>query len=293
MSLEDNFQDQIRLLLGLLKQAGYQGAWLTIDGLEKWPTNNAKRIEQMLEALLSSLAVFDPKIPQTPESPVWIFKFFVPLSIKDTLEQTSGINRHRAKGLKLRYKEKQLQELLSKRVRLHTMNTFQFPELSQDKAFFEWFDRYAGENPRAWLRLGYPFIESYLKSKFPLSPEAWKEIVHQKPPQMRLDLLNQQIWVGEHRLEIISPTEFCILGYLYQHKERVCSLEEIYYHCIENMEHIPRKDEAKWVHKDIWRPALDTTVWRIRQKLEPNSKKPIYLLTVPRKGLRLHHADIL
>jgi DNA-binding response OmpR family regulator len=82
------------------------------------------------------------------------------------------------------------------------------------------------------------------------------------------------------------------LEYLAARPGKIGSLEELYYYAYKELETVPDKGEPAWTAKDIWRAAMDTLLWRVRKKIEPMPKKPIYLVTHHGKGVELLHAEM-
>lgn len=275
--------DQIRLLLSVLKQAKYEGIRVTIDGLEKWPIHTETRIIDMLDAILSTLVVFD--------IPGIIYKFFVPSSLRETLTKTAGVQRHRVEEILMSWSSEKLFELLNKRLAIRFSNPkFAVTALCNEPAFLEWLVEFGGQNPRAWLKLLRPFVDAYKQKTF--TPAMWSEIAQVYPPLLSVRPGRQEVWIGEKCISIASDMEFRILQYLSTRSRQICSLEEIYYCAVENMATVPPEKGDGWKEKLLWRPALDTTIYRIRQKIEKNPQKPIYLLTHPRKGLELTNVQM-
>ena len=135
-------------------------------------------------------------------------------------------------------------------------------------------------------------MEAWQQKGQALSAADWREVAQAHPPQLKLDQNGQQVWLGERPVLINSPVEFRILAYLYENHERVCSIEEIHYYCIEQLNKIPEKHDPNWVHKDVWRHALDTRLSRIRQKLEADPEHLIYLQNRHGQGYQLLHTGV-
>ena len=92
--------------------------------------------------------------------------------------------------------------------------------------------------------------------------------------RLHVDAQVHQVWVGGRLLERrLSVQEFALARYLYEHRERVCTREEL--------------GNAIWGARN-WDPnMLHNLVRRLKEKLEPNPEKPRYLETVPWVGYRL------
>ncbi len=279
-----SLSDQLRMLMRVLNLAQYQSVWWMVDGLEKWSLQSETYLSAMMEALLSTLSVFD--------FPRYAFKLFASDAHREIIHPTVAVNRHRILEFDLRWNPELLTDLLEKRLALaFHQSGFQLADFSPSPEFPAWLQRSAGENPRDWLALVSPLVETFQSQKQPLSPDNWG---HTGQPRQELSLLRliverKEIKIGDATISLASEDGFKLLLYLYQRPGKICSLEEIYFCALQGLERIPRKQDKEWVHKTVWRPALDTTIYRLRQKIEPQSSKPVYLVTHPRKGLELRN----
>jgi hypothetical protein len=281
-----SINDQVRLLQAVLRQAKYDQLWLTIDGLERWTPHHAgEQVAGLLDAILSTLVVFD--------MPEVVYKFFVPATLKGSLHGTAGVERHRAEEVQLEWSVDDLQALVEIRLAYaFSTKKFSISMLCEGDEFLNWLKEFGGNLPRDWLKLAEPLITEYQKQGKRLSTKQGREVMHRRPPLLRLDHHRREVWVGRKRIPIGSNHEFRLMEYLYAHPGKICSLEELYYYAQTELDAIPDKGSEKWVYKDIWRPAMDTMIWRLRQKIEQNPKEPLYLITHHGKGLELLHANV-
>lgn len=275
--------DQLRMLMNILQQAGFQTVWWMGDGLEKWPSQSGQAIVTLVEAMLSTLAIFD--------APRYFFKLFVPANLQDVLSATSASARDRLKTYQLHWDAGDLAALLEKRLQVGFSNPeMHLTDLCSEPAFFEWLETYGGKNPRARLNLLRPFVERFESAPAPAPLTDWRLIARRRPPRLRLVEARQEIWLGEHPVSIDSADGFQILKFLYRRPRQICSLDEIYYCGLRGLEKPPRLQDPAWEPKARWRPALDTTIYRLRKKLEWEPSSPVYLVTHSHKGLELAHA---
>lgn len=276
--------DQLRMLVNLLTHADIQQVWWMLDGLEKWGKDANQDVHVLVEAILSTLAIFD--VPRL------VFKIFAPERLRETFAQTSGIARDRLKQVSLRWSEETLKRLLEKRLQAGLKNSEAgLRNLCSDPDFFTWLSCYGGQNPRAWLGLARPFVEAMQVIGSPLSKNVWTELAHKFPPKLKLLSERQEVKIGEAIYSVDSADGFKILKYLSARSGQICSLEEVHYLGIQGLPKIPAINEPEWAHKSFWRPALDTTLYRLRQKIELDSGNPVYIVTHPRRGLELVHAE--
>ncbi len=91
---------------------------------------------------------------------------------------------------------------------------------------------------------------------------------------LRIDARTLQVWLGERLLERrLSAQEFKLLSYLYDHQDRVCTRREL--------------GDAVW-GRYTWDPnLLYRLVRRVKEKVEPDPRRPRYLHTIPWVGYRL------
>ncbi len=281
-----SLKDQMRLLLMILRAAKYERLWLTIDGLERWsPRQTGEQVQALLEAVLSTLIFFD--LPNV------VFKFFLPAPFKNILHKTSGVERHRAEEVQLTWLAEDLKAMLEKRAAyaLSSSKKVTLDALYDGGEFVKWLGEYGGASPRAWLEFTTPLIAEYQQQGKRLTAAQTREFIRKHPAPLRLDRERREVWLGKKCISIGSVPEFRILEYLALRPGKIGSLEELYYYAYKELETVPDKGEPAWTAKDTWRAAMDTLLWRVRQKIEPNPKEPIYLTTHHGKGLELLHTE--
>lgn len=110
-------------------------------------------------------------------------------------------------------------------------------------------------------------------------------------PPLNLDLERQEVWIGRKLIPFNSASEFRILEYLAARPGKICPLENVYYYAQEGLERIPDKGENEWVAPATLRKRIDTLLWRVRKRIEPDPKVPLYLVTHHGKGVELLHAE--
>lgn len=97
---------------------------------------------------------------------------------------------------------------------------------------------------------------------------------HSADDRLRVDVQNFEVWTGGRRLERrLSSQEFELLRLLYEHRDRVCSSQEL--------------GDAIWGAGNWDRDMLHRLVYRLKRKLEPDPEKPRYIQTVPWIGYRV------
>lgn len=92
--------------------------------------------------------------------------------------------------------------------------------------------------------------------------------------RLRVDDQNYEVWIGDRRLERrLSSQEFELLRLLYEHRDRVCSSQEL--------------GDVIWGAGNWDRDMLHRLIYRLKRKLEPDPEKPRYIQTVPWIGYRV------
>ncbi|MBV6394121.1 MAG: hypothetical protein KPEEDBHJ_03369 [Anaerolineales bacterium] len=282
---QSSLKEQLRLLLAVLHAAQYERLWLMVDGLERWtPRQTGKQVEALLEAVLSTLVFFD--LPDIS------FKFFVPAPLKSVLYKTSGVERHRSGEADLTWSSDPLREMLENRLTYAlSSKKVSLASLCDEKEFLSWLNEYGGTSPRAWLRFTAPLILEFQKNGKRLTTAQTREFIQRHPAPLRLRRERNEIWLGEKCVANSSALEFRVLEYLVAHPEKLASLEELYYYAYKGLNSPPDKGEPDWAPQNTWRGAMDNVLMRIRQKIEPDPKIPLYLITHHGKGVELLHKE--
>jgi hypothetical protein len=100
-------------------------------------------------------------------------------------------------------------------------------------------------------------------------------------PELELDVGAGTVRVDRHLVEL-SPKEFTLLAYLYEHRGQVCSKDDIGY--------------AVWpeYRQGVYDYQIENLVRRLRSRIEPNPNSPQLLVTVRGLGYKLiapHSSD--
>lgn len=282
---QSSLKEQLRLMLAVLRAAKYERLWLMVDGLERWtPRQMAGQVEALLEAVLSTLVFFD--LPDVA------FKLFLPAHLKNTLHKTSGVERHRSGEADLTWSPDTLRKMVENRLACAlSSKKVSLASLCDEDQFLNWLKEYGGASPRAWLRFTAPLVVEFQKNGKRLTPSQTHKFIRQHPAPLRLRPERSEIWLGEKCVANSSALEFRVLEYLVAHPEKLASLEELYYYAYKGLNLPPDKGEPEWAPQETWRGAMDNVLMRIRQKIEPDPKNQIYLVTHHGKGVELLHRD--
>ena len=271
----------IQLILITSESLGFSNLWVMVDGLEKLSTFHHAQAEDLLEAMLSTLSLF--------EEQGFVFKLFIPDSMESTLIQTRRIDRRRVHFYPLGWSETEIRKIVQERLSLATgKSQFSLEKLCSDQQFVNWLFRFGGTNPRIWLSIVTPFVDAYLRAGKSLNKMDWSEIAQKSPPKLRVDVQTSRVFIGDYELNRLSPNEYRILEYLYLNRHRICTREEIYYRCIQNLDQEPKPNDPTRLDEPIWRRSFDQALSRLRKVTEP-FEDPIYIKTIKGFGIRLEN----
>jgi len=117
------------------------------------------------------------------------------------------------------------------------------------------------------MRLFNPLIEAYARQA---------EIVD----KLKIHVPTHTIWIGEHKIPHQPPLIFDLLAFLYEHAGEVCDRDAIIQALYNNNQ------------ENINEDALTNLVKRARQAIEPEPKKPRYLITCRGVGFTLHREPV-
>jgi DNA-binding winged helix-turn-helix (wHTH) protein len=97
-----------------------------------------------------------------------------------------------------------------------------------------------------------------------------KEIIMSRSPR--------RVQFGERHIDTLTELEFETLYYLYEHRERVCTKDEL-------IEHVYGQQYDR-LSGGVSDAALQTLMARLRAKIEPSRGQPRYIITVRREGYK-------
>jgi len=121
-------------------------------------------------------------------------------------------------------------------------------------------------------RIFSPLFADYVRQQAPLSTTG--TVITRSP---------RQIQIGGRCIETLTGLEFEMLCYLYEHRGRVCTKDEL----IQNV-YAQRYDRMAGGVSD---EALQTLIARLRAKIEPDRERPRYVVTVRGEGYRFDESD--
>ncbi len=120
---------------------------------------------------------------------------------------------------------------------------------------------------RSETRMFSPLFTDFVRRQ--AIPSA-KEIIISRSPR--------QVQFGERHIDNLTELEFETLYYLYEHRERVCTKDEL-------IEHVYGQQYDR-LSGGVSDAALQTLMARLRVKIEPKRGQPRYIITVRREGYK-------
>jgi hypothetical protein len=121
--------------------------------------------------------------------------------------------------------------------------------------------------------------------------DSWKEhpVIHEeKTPSLFVDLEAARVFIGGKELiEPLSNREFRLLAYLYQHKGKVCSRDDIRWHVFTNESD---DDQTRNIAcETITEENINSVVYRLRKKL--GEQNDFFIKTITGRGFLLKNAS--
>jgi hypothetical protein len=98
-----------------------------------------------------------------------------------------------------------------------------------------------------------------------------------KIPRFSIDWASESVWRGSERVIGITRREYELLAYLYKNRNRVCAVDEL-------VREILKDDPLS-----VTQQKIQSLVNRVRRKIEPDLRKPVYLVRHGDEGYRLEN----
>jgi DNA-binding winged helix-turn-helix (wHTH) protein len=233
-----------------------------------------------LSSFLSTLRLF--------ENPRFAYKLVLPAQLEPVLARAGGVVRRRLDRYRLDWLEHHLTTIVERRLSLASEGEIEkLQDVCQDKELPVWLARCGGTSPRGWLDQVRPLAAHYLDLRRPVTTDEWRQIRLMRPPEFWLDEAQRCVVVGYRRIRDLPDIEWAILRYLYQHRDRICSREELYHEA-----HLPGsgapQTDRRFFPKE-YEGALNNALMRLRQAVEPTPRSPLFIVTHKGKGVRLEH----
>ncbi len=267
-----------------LRAAGLEGIWVLVDIGGIGGKEEAGLLDS-LRRLLSALPLF--------EKGGFSWKFFLPSHLEARLIELSGLERRRLDCFRLEWEAPALRRMVEGRLALAAGDVpLRLEDLCSAPDWLPWLEKVGGTIPREWLDQVRPILEHYLLRSGcrPLDEATWRTLRRHHPPRLHLDETEEVLRVGgwEIPLSEIPGQALNLLRYLYAHANRTVSRPELYFRACKGKDRIPRVPDDEGYEDPVnYRSLLDTTIWRLRQAIEPDPADPVLLRTVWGQGVRL------
>jgi len=258
------------------------GVWLLVDGLENWPMLATQRLGDMLNAMLSTLAVF--------EVPGFRYKVFVPKILAPHWLDTGGIMRSRVDPRELVWSREELRRIVDHRLEFILGKAATLDQLCDEPEFHTWLQRQTDDTPRSHLQILSRFVRRFLEIKKPLQAVDWHPIANYTSELLSIDLETKKIYIGLDEVKAkISKPDLRVLIYLYTHRNRFCTKQELFHLAVNQEEKVPNKTDSKWRDPSVYRDGLYNRISRLRKALNPDERE-LYIKTESDEGYKLINA---
>lgn len=272
-----------RRLVALVRSTGIEAVYVLVDRVDE-----SHALAANLDGTVDMLIPLVGELPLM-ETPGAAFKLFLPTEIAERLVMRPEVRSDRISFRELRWDDQTLRDLLSARLsafsggEITSVGQLCEPDLAVeiDLALV----RQAMGTPRNLLRLAEELIIAHCQragETLSLTREDWhtargryfgtagmtsfKASIH---PPLRLDAKARAVVIGSRTIAL-TDANFKLLQFLAKRKDETVEGFELW--------------QAGWSDA-----SLRTAVKRIRHAIEPDSKNPVYLITVRGEGLRLEN----
>jgi len=273
----------IRMLANCAKAIGVNRIWIITDQLEEWLDLEMEGMAESLHSLTKALAVF--------ETSGFEFKLIAPSEFEPHLMKPSALTIRRINGFPLQWNEKQLRAIVERRLAAAVgKKEFHLSQLAAEKTVWDYLLEYGGKTPRGWLELVQPLAQAYLEQKVkrPLTTQVLETLRRENPLPLRRDPRTREFMLHYKPLKLMGQTSK-MLSLLYE--RRTCTRAELWYLALRGFDTAPQHEgDPHWEKPDLWRGTFDTTLYRLRQFVEPNPDAPIYILSEGIGKIVLKHA---
>ncbi|MBN1954663.1 MAG: winged helix-turn-helix domain-containing protein [Anaerolineae bacterium] len=236
-----------------------------------------------LGAFFSTLTLF--------ENRGLVYKVIAPAGLKTPLALTGSVDRRRVDTYFLRWSAQDLVEMVLRRMTLAAGEPIEnLSALCEDADLVHWLENTGGGSPRGWLESVRPLAVQRLAQGRPVQTAEWHCIRQESPPPLMFDAEDPHVVVtGWRRIDDLPEVPLALLRYLYDHRGRVCSRNELFHQAYLPARYPDVAEREREMGID-YRSLLDTTISRLRDRIEPDPRRPIYIITSRGQGYKLEHA---
>ncbi|HID62740.1 MAG TPA: winged helix family transcriptional regulator [Anaerolineae bacterium] len=278
-----------RALVALIRRTGLKAVYVLVDGLDEFSetaVDPQTAVTTFLLPLITNLSLM--------ETPSVAFKFFLPLEVFDTWQKNPVVRFDRLERHHLEWRDEHLVRML--RSRLQAFSQGRVPSLDAiadvdvagriDGQLVKW----AYGSPRNLLLLGDILLTVHCDQDGEGKPLLTEEDLQKAldcfereygplVPLLSIDEKQQKVLIGGRPIrEKLSSLEYKLLWFLYQNAGEVKSKDDVYLAVYQTTEGV--SDET-----------IDSLVFRLRRKIEPDPRNPAYLVTQRGRGYRLMNVE--
>lgn len=278
-----------RALMGLTQRTGLKAVYVLVNGLDESsetaisPQTGATNFILPLVANLSLM-----------ETPPVAFKFFLPFELLETLRESPAVRLDRLEQYHLEWQHDHLVRMLRSRLQVFSGGRISsldaVAEVDAAGRVDAQLARWACGSPRNLLLLGDTLLAIHCDQEGDPEPLLTGEDLQGVPdrfereygplvPPLSIDEKQQEVFIGGRPIkDKLSSLEYSLLWFLYQSAGEVKSKDDIYLAVYQTTDGV--SDEA-----------IDSLVFRLRQKIEVDPKRPAYLVTERGRGYRLMNVE--
>jgi DNA-binding winged helix-turn-helix (wHTH) protein len=273
--------EQLKEFIDLLRFLGFDAGYILVDRLDELPetAESPQTGVALLRPLLDDLALL--------ELPHLAFKFFLPTEMQPAVEAVTRADRITFRHVV--WSDNDLQRLLEARLRAFSDDRISSLSQVSDVGLKDIDDRLIGQaagSPRNLIRLGEFVFSEHCRlpvdERVEIDAQDWDRALRRYRSELGLnmDSVTGRVIVAGRELpaDALTPREYEVLQFLYEHAGRLCTKDEIAYG-------IYGTEEGA----EVSTGAIEQAVNRLRKKIEPGDEA-LFIITIPSKGYRLDHA---
>ncbi|MBN1814678.1 MAG: winged helix-turn-helix domain-containing protein [Anaerolineae bacterium] len=232
-------------------------------------------------AFLSSLTLF--------ENAGFIYKVVMDTRLMESIGEATAVDRRRIELATLTWEREDLREIVLARLRLATGRQISnWDEVCEDRQLGQWLERTGGDSPRGWLQSIKPLMVWYLRWQRPVTAREWRRIRQDPPPALRYDKQSGAITVGWRKIVDVTDVPLALFVHLYENKGQGCSREQLYYDAYLPAAEPDTNPDTK-EYTDKCAHLLESAILRLRKAIEPDPRKPTYVVTDRGFGYKLQN----
>lgn len=279
-----SLEQVVNELIISLGHFGINAIWILADDVQDWLLADSPSLERSLFSFFSMLSVF--------ENTKLSFKFILPKRLEIAIAQATGLVRRRVDKYYLTWNDALIKPMVEKRLAyVLGGDSFSISKLCKDVHFEEWLTHFGGDSPREWLDLVAPYVKYYLENDLnkPIDKDISKSIQLKSPLRFYLDEKEFLVRIAGCAIPIndLPPKVFKLLLFLYKHAGEIVTKEKLYYQAYLGLDVIPSRGDKSYDEATSYIGLIDTSIYRLRQAIEPDPANPFILQTERGYGVKL------